>query len=276
MTRSSANNEKKGTLKVIHLDDIDTKAVRAMIRYLYKPYFQDYLNTLEETNSATPKVYARVYIMAVKYGVEDLMLELCSSMTTYYGLRWSAPTDEVRLQRHKGLIEAINIIWEGTSSDDSMARPHLAAYCASNMITLCEFPKFVELMRSTELSSDICIAIAKKQRGQKEQEELEKELREEQEEFEQEGKWWCGNDVEDCGGWGPAPEPSWEGSVKGHSSKAPSVACFEGFGPPDATNCWEVNLPHPSVLSSVSNDSGDESFGWGTPAPSSWDTDSLP
>lgn len=156
--RADTNGTQIGSIEMIQLDDDDNKAVHVMIRFLYD---QRYDLSFEASGV---KRHARVYIIAAKYGVEGLEAATLNSVLNSLFCHQNRSTEV----KDKDVIEAIKILWEGTKPDETVVRPQIAAHCASDIKDLCEHPKFLKLMRSTDLGSDICIAIAKQKNKEEE------------------------------------------------------------------------------------------------------------
>lgn len=131
--------------------------VVAMLGYIYNiNYLTESLEEAEARNWFKLESLAHVYVTAQKYGLDGLKKLTGHPMERILGAR-----SEVRgPEQSFDLKEVLRIVWPNTSSEDQIARPLLARYCAGRLKELRQDSEFVQMMNSTpELATAVSFAM---------------------------------------------------------------------------------------------------------------------
>lgn len=138
--------------KELELHEDDPTAVRTMLRFLYGVKYD--FDMPDDWNDIIS--HARVYVIAEKYCLHQLKKMAAEAMKS---LLHQLKIGNERVE--SSLINILDIIWTGTTSDDDLARPLLANHCASKLKTILKSNEFCDLLnRHGELGKDMLVPVA--------------------------------------------------------------------------------------------------------------------
>ncbi|KAK6429105.1 hypothetical protein LTR95_014747 [Oleoguttula sp. CCFEE 5521] len=113
---------------VIELKDDHSPSVSAMLRHIYGLCYRPPIEAEVKNGAGALLPYARVYVVAEKYGAEDLkaaMTNRLSSGGMFYSGDWTEYCEDIDA--------SIRLIFSHTPTADKRFRPALISICAANM-----------------------------------------------------------------------------------------------------------------------------------------------